>query len=276
MEPGPDPDPRSRRRLAVAGLGIGLLLAWGLWSLGPYVLAEHRRLEPGKVALLWAGDAVAVAWFLQVLVAHVVVGEPLRSGRRRIVLVAVTLGLGALLDGGLVGYQFASERTGYDRGVRTVGEVVSVRRREAVTTVGHRFRVRFDVEGEVHEADVGIHLRRTGAPPPGLAPELVELLRRGETPSTLAIRHAPAWPARAWVEGLPDVDENRFAWLSLGVLVLQILAYALFVGGIATFRGSLPGGGDPWWTHLHPLVPLACEAVLFAVFGTVDVIMGWR
>ena len=61
---------RIRQRTVSLFLFVMLSLAAGIASWWWYLEREHRRLEAWKGAAIWAGDFIALLWFLQFCFVH--------------------------------------------------------------------------------------------------------------------------------------------------------------------------------------------------------------
>jgi hypothetical protein len=290
-------DRRRRRNLALIVLGVLALAVFDAWTVAAYVRNELARLEPWKAAMVCAGDGVAAAWFVRFAIAHFLLRKPLRDrplGRRTRAAVAwfiASMAAGLAVDAAftvylryddLARYKIATPATAHVRNVD--GSYASEGRnyelacewRDAATgrTFAGTLRVHADggrraSERDVETARLAKHGLATSRPitgfPPNLPWDTALALASDRPPATVQIRYDPQWPARAWLEGVPE-DDNGLFFVSLAILFVQGWV-TLIVAVAAWGRASAKRRRDrvlPWWLDLAKVIPTAAEVVMIA------------
>jgi hypothetical protein len=239
----------------------------------PYLVLEHRRLQPWKIAGLWLGDIMALIWFGRFALAHAVLGAPLVSmrlsdRRRRLWLVGIAVAGAMLVDLGFTLYLMYEERVAYAQAPVASAEVVALyeTKRELATwyELECRFRDRAGVSRQAHvRVEAWHHVL-----PPALPVAVARMLVKGKPgQAPIPLRYDPSFPARAWVDGLGWEDDNGLYWFSLLVLFFQAILGALFV--LLLVQHTV-GGVLPWWWGTFRVLPLAVEAFWLLAAGLID------
>jgi hypothetical protein len=255
-----------------------LVLLWlGIWAFLPALIIEHRRIEHWKLLGLWAGDAVALLWFLRFAFVHALLGEPLTHkpdaiGRRQFTRFAVAIALALLSDLGFTLYIMHGEREAYHRGRVVEAQVLSMHTHLRAKATWYSMDAEFrDLTGARHVAHVRVHAENHILPE-DLPPETARALST-QPPGlrSFQIRYDPVFPARAWVDGTGWDDGNRLYWFSLLTLFFQAITTALFLLMIHTHSRA---GYWPWWRDTYKAIPLIAQAFWMFATGTIDRLLG--
>ena len=268
-------DPGQSRPWALgvlAGLACaGLVL--GLWGFLPYFVLEHRRLEPWKGALIWAGDAIALGWFLRFLTEHLVQGRPLRSWlwgsfkhekEWQLALGSLLVGLG--LDLALTLSLMHEDQAAFAGAVMVEGQADAVK--ESLHPVRNHYELHVayqDRDGGQHEGRFLVEEPAASGFPPAVPALTVNALRDGRVPFAVRVSYDPFWPDRAWLTDFGPDDGNRLHYFSLIALVLQGAGLLLFVELLAMVIYHT--GRVPWWYDLYRALPFLAEVAFAALVG---------
>lgn len=250
---------------------VGVLHGW--WGLGCYFLQEHHRLVWWESALMWSGDALALFWYLQFTLRWLVGGRVIESqpheGRR--VPRALWWVLGSLLLGMTAELLLAAkvtydEYTGFQRAVPVMCQIQEVKRlADSANPWQYQLTGTYrDAAGKLHPAVYRLRpideLRR-------LPPAIQQSIQQRQ-PLALPIVIDPQRPGRHWVREFGWDDPNRLHYMSFLILLFQVVYGfgALFM----VHESAKKHRRLPWWTELHKVFPLCCEAFVFALFGGLE------
>ncbi len=265
------PIPGSALAAVTLLLIVGVVHGW--LGFGCYLISEHRRLNAFEMILLWTGDALSVFWYfnfcLRWLMGRRTVERSIIRDRRvprSMWLVMGSFALGVSAELLLTAKLTYDEYAGFRRAVPTVCDLTEVRRLPASADPwSYRLTGTYrDAAGMVHVATFLIREKDEVARlPPALAAQL-----RLQQPMPFPIVYDPQRPERHWVREFGWDDPNRLHYISILVLMFQFvfgMAAAHKVYGLVRARRHLP-----WWTELHKVFPLCCEAFVFAMFGGME------
>jgi len=250
---------------------------YGIWAMFPYLVEEHRRLEPWKIGLIWIGDATALLWFIgycvkggSVSAADSHVGRsPL--ARRWFVAAAVASGAAVLADASFTAYLMWDEHAAFAQGVPVTARVESISTKRAVAANIYSLQCAFphDEKGPIVTSVRVYEPKRRGAfvMPPALPGDVAMHLRSAHAHFPLQLRYDPRWPWRCWIDALGAEDENRLEWFSFFALFFQAIVLLVF---LLILSQHLKRGGVPWWRDLHKVLPLGTEAFIMVLFGTIQ------
>jgi hypothetical protein len=269
-----------KRRAAVMrwSLALFVVAAFGAWAIGPYMRAELRRLEPWKVAAIFSGDAIALLWFIRFSITHLVLGWPLEDrpaavgARWALAAFLISMVGGLALDSAFTIYLNYQDAVRYEVATKTTAGVSGMTMNHGPK--GRNWTLlcewRDEATQRTFHAPLRIHAsvsHNVPTMPPELSGEIAEVLKRNEIPPTAQVRYDPQWPARAWIEGVPN-DENGLFFVSLFVLFVQLVAVVLAaVGAWASVFGG--AGVVPWWLDLSKAMTTAAEVAVLAFVGAV-------
>ncbi|MEO6436709.1 MAG: hypothetical protein ABIP55_13245 [Tepidisphaeraceae bacterium] len=267
-----------RRRGAVRGWTFALLAlaVFAAWAIGPYLSGELRRLEPWKIAVLYSGNLIAAAWFIRFTVQHFVLDAPLEDqpagpGARLVLKVFfVSMIAGLALDAAFTVYLRYQEGVRYGVATPTTAVVRQMSTNHA--SQGKNWTLHCEWRDaqvqDIHRASLRVHAGVSGGVaslPPALPGDIARLLERDEMPAMAPIRYDPTWPARAWLEGVPD-DDNGLFFVSLFVLMIQ--GVVILLAAIAAWANAFgPAAVLPWWLELGKMIPAGAEVVVMAFVG---------
>ena len=260
--------------VGLAATGLVALLAFDVWALQPFIRLEFRRLEPWKIALVCVGDLLALLWLLWYIAQHFVLAQPLRDrpltpARRRSIgwfYTTLALGLGLDLAATLIlGYHEVRE---YDRAVRTTAEVTSMRTRHASHGLNWEMICQFrDGGGRDYQTIIRLHLTPGDPFPTTLSPQTIGQLEAARPPHALPIRYAASWPARAWLDGVPE-DSNGLTWFSIAVIGFQAMGMSVVAAlGWRSYQAARSRGATPWWLDIQRAIPAGMQILVMAYWG---------
>jgi hypothetical protein len=274
---GPAATGRPLRRLAL-GILFALTCAGiviGLWGLLPYLEPEHRRLEPWKIALIWAGDFTTFACFLWFVVVHLVRGKPLRNRpwssfvrEKRWVLALAALLLGFGLDLAITIGSLLEERAAFPNAVAVMGEVQSVQ--PILHPAGNHYDLtcRYRDNQECwHEGRYLIEERVDTGFPRALPAPTALAIKHGWAPVDIRVSYDPSWPDRSWLTDVGWRDGNRLHYFSLAVLFLQGICTVGIAANLMIL--SYASGRVPWCFDLIGTVPFLTEVAFAAFIGPI-------
>jgi len=278
LDPG-----RVRVEVGAAKVAITLLLVagatvLGFWALWPYLYLECRRLEPARIAVIFLGDALALAWFVRLAFNHAIPGRahfrPLRPSTKFGWALLLSAAAGLAVDLGFTLHQMNVEQDQYRNAQPAVAEVLDARRGEMPARTRYHFTVQFrDAEGVLRRTELETWRSMKKGWLHGTSSELIAQLQSGGV-DRLPIRYDRAWPLRAWIEGVGPNDDS-LAWFSLVVIVFQAIS---LLAGTVNFAFALQKqalkGRVPWWHDMHEAIPMSMEAGLMIFAGLVS--RGWE
>lgn len=282
-------DPAHRRRLvAILFFGTVAGLSVGAFAFLPYLIEEHKRLAPWKIALIWFGDACSLTWFTWYFVsrrwddASELKAEASRSSGRewRAALVSMLVAVSVDLSTALM--LMHEERAAFQTAVRTQGTVHTIRRTGPAETIyvllcdfndrdGMRHTARFVVRNQKKKGGLLFVRNRKQGGLPSELPAQVRQAILALRPFQIAVSYEAARPGRSWITALGWDHGDRLHWLSFAVLIFQGSTCALFV--LAVFGRINKDGGREWWFDLYMVVPLATEAAFALLFGTLGLLV---
>ncbi|HET6423631.1 MAG TPA: hypothetical protein VFG20_08095 [Planctomycetaceae bacterium] len=249
---------------------VGVLHGW--WGLGCYFIQEHHRLLWWETVLMWTGDALALFWYLQFCgrwwLGTLTIGEQRLTDRR--LPRSVWWVLGSLLMGMTAECLLAAkvtydEYTGFQRAVPAVCQIRTVKRL-AINAGPWNYQLAGtyrDAAGQLYPAVYRLREQEELALlPPAMANSIRQL-----QPFALPIVIDPQRPGRHWIREVGWDDPNRLHYMSFLVLVFQIVFGLAPIGMLVE---AVKHRRLPWWTELHKVYPLCCEAFVFALFGGLE------
>jgi hypothetical protein len=258
----------------LACTGIVLMLSAGLWLKLPYLMMEHRRLEPWKIVELWSADILALIWFIRFTATHAIAGEPLvasqvENGRQRLKNIALIGVAVIVIDLGLTLYLMDSEKIAYERAIVAEAQAMAIHKIERQEESWYEVKCNFKTQtGAPYETYLRVeakdHLLSAT-----LSPETVHTLMVG-TPGPILIRYDPAFPTRAWADGAGWDNGDAIYWFSMLTLFFQAIVTALF---LLLLSQCLKNNILPWWWDIYKVLPLAVGAFWLFLMGLIDKLM---
>ena len=282
-----------RRRLILSAwlIALAALAAYGFWAAWPFLRMEFRRLEPWQLVAVCCGDLIAALWFVRFAATHLVLGRPLvdepagAHARRAVTLFLVSMVGGLALDVGVTVYLRHVEHLRYAASPIVIADVSHLRTSHA--SLGRNYLLdctwRHPDTGQIHQVTLRVHAAVAGRAealariyefPPGMPDDVVRALTDERAPARVPIRYDPRWPARSWLEGVPE-DSNGLFYASLVVHILQAVAALLIA--LAAWNEAVGRGGSgrlPWWLELSQAVPTAAQVCAVAFLGTFYRVLG--
>ena len=252
-------------------LVVGLVHGW--LAFGCYFVNEHRRLAWHEIVLMWTGDVLALFWFVQYCARwwageRVIERTDLQDVRipRSVWFVMGSLLLGMTTELGLTLMLRHDEFQGFGRGVPAVCQVTAV---TPATRKG--VPIYWKVDGHYLDATrqqhpVTFYVRESDELP-RLPGQIRQAIHRKQLPIALPILYDRDRPARSWIPQMGWDDNNRLHHLSLVIVVFQFIVTFFF---FCLLRESIRRHQLPWWTELHKVLPLVCEALIVALLGGID------
>jgi hypothetical protein len=274
-------DTRRRRMITVAAWMLLGLLVFDLWALEPFFTTEFHRLEPWKIAAISIGDSIGLFWFIFYFVQHFIFGKslgdrPAAHGDRLVswwFYASMALGLAA--DLGATLYFKHHEVVEYDSATRTTATAISMKTRHASEGLNWEMLCRFRAEdGRDYETLVRLHLTPGDPFPSTFSPSTKLALQSNRPPREVPIRYAPAWPARAWLDGV-DEDENGLSWFSLCAIGFQAMAMpSVALLCYKSLKESRRRKLTPWWLELQQAIPASVQILVMAFLGGLMKVLG--
>lgn len=250
------------------------MLMAGIWLKLPYLVMEHRRLEPWKILELWSADVLALFWFIRFMITYAIVGESLlasriENGRQRLKSIS-TIGLAVIaLDLLLTLHLMYDEHARYTKGIITEAQATSVHKTERQLETWYEVKCQFRDERTLPR-HVTLRVEAKGhALPAALPAETVQVLK-SRSPGPVRVRYDPAYPNRAWIEGAGWLDGDTIYWFSMLTLFFQAAVTALFLLILALY---LKNNILPWWWDIYKVLPLAVGAFWLFMMGLIDWLM---
>jgi hypothetical protein len=251
--------------------------AWGLWVCWPRIALEQGRLEPWKVATLWAGEAAAVLWLASFFARRYVLGEfwagqttTPAEANRFFRPVAVTFMLGVAIDLGMNAYVLCEDAAAFETAEVTQGEILEVTRQYAgKDNIVYQVTLRYaDRRGDPYTTMLPVAEDTQDGFRPGVSAATARALRFQKAPVPVQVAYDPEWPLRCW---LAEVGPQVKAWLEGGHLGLnaivhlaQLLPLIFFFAALHVEAGK---GRVPWWHPVLSVVPFLIEALFLGVLG---------
>ncbi len=251
---------------------LGLLIV-ALWAHLPYLIIEHRRIEPWKWVGLLSGDLMALGWFLRFVFDHAIVARPfisisIRDGRKHF-RIAACGGLTAIIIDLAFAFQLmATERHGYQQAHVTEAQVVTIKKHWRPAATWYEVECSFsDEAGRRHDAHLRVEAEQHILPSQLSARAVAVLTATDPTVDSIPIRYDQAHPSRAWIDGSGWEDDNRFYWFSLLTLLFQTIVTALF---LLLFLPYTRGNLLPWWWDTYKVLPLMVQVFWMLLLGLTD------
>ncbi len=258
----------------LAGLTVGI--AVGVRVFWPFLVIEHRRLEPSAAVVLWSGDAVALLAFLLYVGRHAIGRGPVgladvpASGLdRRFKVILAGMIAAFVLDLGDTLTLMEHEGRAFGSAQLVQATVTRVRSRSFPIGTVYALDCRFaDRRGVAHEATFTLRDDNPGGFPFTIPPPTRTAIRGGRVPFPVGVAYNPGRPDQSWLLGSRWYDQDRLHLFSLVVMNAQLL-------GIIAFTIALRHQIDarrllPWWHDLHMVVPLAIEVAAVLFVGLVE------
>jgi hypothetical protein len=262
---------RSRIVRAIIFLATLGALIYGLQPLWPYLVDEHRRIEPWQWAFLWMGDLAALCWFVAFIVSppssffsglHVCeVSEAPQPGVRTFLL---SMAAAIAIDAGHSAFLHHEDVHSFATAQIAPGEVVGVRPIRGADGCRYYVRVRFrDAGNLVREENIRVQEILARQIPAADRRALVA----GRVPFPLRVSFDSGWPARCWLTDAGPLDGDRIYVMSYLVLLFQV-GGTLFVAAIAhAYRLS---GQTTWWESLQRPLPFMITSFAFFFVGIIE------
>ena len=253
-----------RLRANLLALGTLLLLPFAFWGIWPWLATEHARLDPVQQWLIWAGDGTAILWTVWFGLWHGVLGKPFPAGRakdRGFRWVLLTLFTGLAADGIGTATNAYQEGAGYAGRVQSpLAELTGGRTSEkgGRAYMACRFQ---DQAGGWHTSRLSFSLNKPH-------PALEAIIRGGQFPVPVQIKYDPDWPKRCWL--MPELVEEHqpLFFLSIIILVFQILLMICALGHYWFLRPLI--GRMPIYQFVPVwgvITPMCCVGLLAAYLG---------
>ena len=251
----------------VVGLAVGAL------AFGRYVIEEHERLDVAEIILIWAGDAVALFWFLVYFTRHFLLGVPIvapaRGSRRPGWLwwfAVVSLPAGLLGDVGISLWLIHAEREAFAGAQKTMGTVEKISEKQFPHRVGLALHCRYlDNQQQAHFAVFRVldpdDLTKMPA-------AFIDAMRQRRVPTQVAIAFDPDRPARCWRPDLGWNDGMRLHYLSLLPIIFQTILAIVFTAKLVSIMRAT--AALPWWYDLLTILPITVEAMVLLLFGGLE------
>jgi hypothetical protein len=255
-----------RTRLALLWLLVAALFVIGLVFHWPFLVREHRRIEPWKGVLIWSSDGLALAGFLWFGITHFIRGKPFPAEEagnrfdRCHWAVTICFLVGFLADGAVSWWVWQEEDLSLARAHVVWGEIIDAKGAERTDyfVVVCRFA---DDDGVVHVSDFPLARIFT--------PETNNRIRRGQFGMPIRVSFDPRWPDRNWLTecGLAR-GGDKLSDYSLCVLLLQALCLPFVLLGGCVWR--TPAGVVPMYEILPALVIVSVSALPVVLFLLIE------
>lgn len=271
-----DPPPDNTRALKwTIGLTLAALVlgVWGCWD---KLSREHARLDPWQIALVWLGNAMALAWFLYVANLVFVRGADARAiaakGKPtgKLVLISMATALG--IDLGATLFVSSQERAAFDRAVPAKGQLHAFENRGTLQEPRVELRYTFhDAAGSLHAATIEIYPRGGFFFPEFLSKQQQLALMAKAFPVDFEVKYDPRQPLRNWPRGI-TWEETTIRWLFVLSKVAAFVQGFLLLGFAMTlhqdrFSDERTRRNLESINVFGPLIPLAAEALILAIFA---------
>jgi hypothetical protein len=202
-------------------------------------VAEHQRLEPWKIPLLWLTELIALFWFVRWGWRYCRSGHLGEVGTGRVggwVILSLLAGLGGDLAITLI--TLREESAAYASAVAADAQVVAADLKQlrgqggkVLCTLTCAFR---DGQGDAHEVLLFAGLSALPAP-------IEQALRAGQLPVAVPVVYDPSWPGRCWLAGSTVPHHNRLYLMSFSVILFHgLFALALLALRLLPPRHALP------------------------------------
>jgi len=254
----------ARPSILLIVVGAASLAAFGLQGIRPWLVAQFNRNGPLAAAEFWAGDAIALFWFLWAATGVVVYGSGRVSDdaarrRRKIVVISITFGL--LVRLGFTIALWRHETSAYASGATTTASVVHVRSGDAPYILDCRF---VDTAGNAVASEIRVFEYSDEPIPPSLGVRERSQLLYKSLPFAIQIRYDRARPQQCWLDGAGIAHSNDLLPFSLLVILFEAVLLPLI------WECSTPGSRFFRITtdfELYRLAPLAIESLILCFFG---------
>lgn len=265
--------PRQVRIVRFACLAVIVILAVGLWAEMPYLIVEHRRLEPWKIFELWCADILALFWFARFAIVHAIQGEPLvglplEEGRKQLRVVTIAGAAAVLLDLIFTFSLMYDERERYSQADVTEAQILAIHEVKRPAETWYEVDCRFQLAaGAFQDAHLRVEANKHQFSPT-LPFETAQVLRsQGQAGNQIRIRYDRQFPARAWADGAGWDDGQKIYWFSLLTLLFQAILTGVF---LLQLRKHSAGGFLPWWWDIYKALPLFVAAFWMCAMGLID------
>ena len=251
------------------------MLTTGLWLQWPYLLIEHRRLEPWKIAELWCANILALIWFGRFALEHAIMGEPLlpvpfADARRQFKTVCIAGATAIALELFFTINLALEERDSYAHATVTSATATSMRKIERPAETWYEMDCEFtNRAGQLCHAHVRVEADHHLLPPTLPSQTIKTLTSPRPHGEPIQIRYDSRFPSRAWADGAGWDDGQRIYWFSLLTLFFQAMTTALFLLLLNRWRA----GSLPWWWDAYKVLPLVTAAFWLFTMGLVDRLM---
>ncbi len=267
-------NPRAGIILAAFASLLLVGIVHGVFAFGCYLINEHRRLSTFEIAMLWSGDVVGLFWFLRYVVRWQwgmldEAPRPLPGSKFPLSawFLVLSMAIGFVCESAMTWSLHQEEQTGFARALpsmcllhRVTPQVV--KGVPVYWKLDGRYR---DQAGNSYPVTFYV---REHEEIPRLPGPIVQAIRQRLANIALPIVYDPERASRSWIPQLGWDDQNRLHYFSLLILLFQFLFSIMFV---LLLSESIKNHKHlPWWTELHGLIPLGCEAFIMALFGGIE------
>lgn len=253
-------------------LGVAVIHGW--LAYGCYLINEHRRLVWYEMLVLWLGDAIALFWFTRYVYRWwhepwQPIPDRLSSRRvpRSFWLMMSSLAFGFVAELGMTLVLRHDEMVAFNTAVPADYTVTAITEQQVggATTYWKLDGTYQDAAAQVHPVTFYLRHRDELIRLPPAAQNAIRLHQVG---TRLQVVYDPQRPSRSWIPQMGWDDGNRLHYLSFVILLFQFLFAWLFFAVLwETMRKRR---NVPWWAELHSVLPLSCEAFVFALFGALE------
>jgi hypothetical protein len=219
-------EPHEKTRQLLGRLVVATLLAlgFGLWVHWPWLWAEHQRLEPIYRALIWSGDAAAFIGLIWFWTRYCLLAlPPPDTDSEPIVSRCLWLSLFAALwlDITITVLTAGQEQVGQEQAIEVQGAIIVGR----PTMNGEKAYVTCRFWGEDQSWHESYHqIGLVDQPPP-----VRQAIQAGQFPLPTRIAYDPRWPARCWLVGFNNEENNRLHWMSASCILFQVLCNVMIL-----------------------------------------------
>jgi hypothetical protein len=249
------------------------VLAFTLYVNRAWLIEEHRRMEPWRIACIWLNDATAVFWYLWFGLRYALLGRSPQPRSWELPLVLVTSGLSLAIDLAITFDEMRHEQERFAAARETDGWIVAAEPMELCRGDVKRYTLtaRYaDAAGATHELT---YTMGSSFVPRDLKGQLAA----GGFPIPVRMSYDPDWPPRSWITPIGLHSGERLYNLSLIIQIVQALALL----GMAGLARDLYRRGDAaaeagtfvnlyrMWVFAAVLVPLSLVTFCWLVVGLI-------